>query len=841
MIEIPGYRVIRQLGRGGMATVYLAIQQSVDREVALKIMRPHLLADPNFGDRFLREARIAAKLHHRHVVGIHDVGKFNDQHYIAMEYLSGGSIISSLPSKQRDVLFALRIVREIATALGYAHSKGFVHRDVKPDNIILRHDGSAVLTDFGIARASDSATRMTQTGAVIGTPHYMSPEQARGKPIDGRADLYSLGVVLYELLVGEVPFHAEDSLAVGIMHITEEPPRLSGDMSALQSMLDRVLAKKPEDRYQTGEEMAGCIQSLEVAIAKGQIPALLLPGSEPAMGLLSALPTEITTPTAAVTKSRKKAALLGERTEPQFGAFDEVLQNDVRRRTSEHPKKSKRGFFYGALGFFILLGMGLIWYQQDALRGFLPNTELNNLLTQAEKAHHDGQLVGSSGFSALEYYQAVLKLDPDNTRAITGINAVGEAVIAQAQKALAVGDLAFAKNGLAQAREILQGGAGIEALSQAIEMAEKKSIALGDVLERAIAAHNAGQLLGGERSALALYRQVLGVDSENAIAKNGIEKIASYLAEQARALIITKQWAEAESRLAELEQVQNNHPALTELRVLRNDAHSQNTQTIEAQLSRAEELMRQGQLLVPENDSARIMFENVLKQDPNNARALAGLSRIGAGVLVQLDAAIETSDLKGSNRLLNLAEQLSAPDMDLRAARIRVRELRERIEISQAQQVLTAEQQTRVTQYLNDADAALAAGNLNEPPGDNAFDLYRAALSIDRTSMRAKAGLAAIAPRARELFEAAVESGHANAARGYLDAFEDASADTSAKQMLRVRLADIYIAKAKQQLADRQIQMARGSFEKARRLVPLASSVIAFEQELSTAEIDFER
>ena len=258
MIEIPGYKILRQLGRGGMATVYLAMQESVQREVALKVMSPSLLADPDFGERFLREARIAAKLHHRNVVGVHDVGRTGEYHYIAMEYLGGGAVLAK-DGTPRPVGFALRVTREIATALNYAHAKGFVHRDVKPDNILLREDGSAALTDFGIARASDSATHMTRTGTVIGTPHYMSPEQARGRPLDGRADLYSLGVVLYELLTGRVPFHADDSLAVGIMHITQPIPILPERLYALQPLLNRLLAKQPEDRFQDGAAVADAI------------------------------------------------------------------------------------------------------------------------------------------------------------------------------------------------------------------------------------------------------------------------------------------------------------------------------------------------------------------------------------------------------------------------------------------------------------------------------------------------------------------------------------------------------------------------------------------------------
>ena len=315
MIEIRGYRLLRQLGRGGMATVYLAMQESVDREVALKVMSPALLADPNFGERFLREAKIAAKLHHRHVVGIHDVGRSGDYHYIAMEYLGGGPVLPK-DGRPRDAAFALRVIREIAGALHYAHEKGYVHRDVKADNILLRADGSAVLTDFGIARALDAAQGVTSTGAVVGTPHYMSPEQARGKPIDGRSDLYALGVVLYELLVGRVPYHAGDSLAVGIMHITEPVPRLPDALAPLQPLVDRLLAKQPDDRFQDGNEVAAAIAAIEGRRRAGASPEdVAMPN--PFWREAADTPGAADAPPAAGLRAR-------ERAEPNLGRIDQI-------------------------------------------------------------------------------------------------------------------------------------------------------------------------------------------------------------------------------------------------------------------------------------------------------------------------------------------------------------------------------------------------------------------------------------------------------------------------------------------------------------------------------------
>ncbi|MEM6576339.1 MAG: serine/threonine-protein kinase, partial [Pseudomonadota bacterium] len=165
-VAIPGYSVERELGRGGMAVVYSAVQESVERRVALKVMSRVLLVDTSFSERFMREAKIAANLYHPNIVAVHDVGVYDEQHYIAMEYLSGGDLAVRC-GDNIQLVSTVRVVREIASALHYAHSKGFVHRDVKPENILFREDGSAVLTDFGIARAVNSATQMTKTGAVV--------------------------------------------------------------------------------------------------------------------------------------------------------------------------------------------------------------------------------------------------------------------------------------------------------------------------------------------------------------------------------------------------------------------------------------------------------------------------------------------------------------------------------------------------------------------------------------------------------------------------------------------------------------------------------------------------
>lgn len=259
--QIPGYRVIEKLGQGGMADVYLGVQKNLARKVAIKVLIPSLFRDTQFSKRFVKEAQTAAHLAHPNIITIHDIGKAGDSYYIVMEYLE-----ESLSARiKRDGPLpppeALEIVKMIAGALDYAHKKGFIHRDIKPDNIMFRADGTVVLVDFGIARAMDSSTHLTRTGMSIGTPHYMSPEQCKGEKIDGRSDIYSLGVELYELLTGDVPYKAESTAGIIIKHIQEPVPRLPKNLSGYQALIDKMMAKDREMRAQSGAELIDYINA----------------------------------------------------------------------------------------------------------------------------------------------------------------------------------------------------------------------------------------------------------------------------------------------------------------------------------------------------------------------------------------------------------------------------------------------------------------------------------------------------------------------------------------------------------------------------------------------------
>jgi TolB-like protein/Tfp pilus assembly protein PilF len=254
-----------------MATVHLAVQESLGREVALKLLAPELANDPSAAERFIREARIAAQLEHRHIVGVHDVGSHDGRPFLSMEYMAGDRIgAGALPPEE-----ALRVVREIALALDHAHRQGVIHRDVKPENILRRADASFALSDFGIARTTE-AGRLTAEGMTVGTPHYMSPEQVQGQALDGRADLYSLGVVLYQLLTGELPYRGTDGWNIGMQHISAPVPTLPPPLQRYQPLLDAAMAKDPAQRPQSGEEFARLVQALQTTSAV--TPTQVLPG-----------------------------------------------------------------------------------------------------------------------------------------------------------------------------------------------------------------------------------------------------------------------------------------------------------------------------------------------------------------------------------------------------------------------------------------------------------------------------------------------------------------------------------------------------------------------------------
>jgi serine/threonine-protein kinase PpkA len=257
--KIPGYTIVKPIAQGGMASVYLAEQQSLGRRVALKLLKK--FDDIYQSARFVAEGKIIASLDHRNIITLHDIGVIGEQHYISMEYLAGGDLEMRI-IEGIAVEPALDLVETIGDCLEFLHRKNIVHRDIKPANILFHSDGTPVLTDFGVAKQQEDDANLTRDGTTLGSPNYISPEQAESKQVDGRSDIYSLGIVLYEMLTGAKPFQGNSDIQIIIAHISDPVPELPAELAQYQELIDRMTAKSPGERFATAGEMVRYLREI---------------------------------------------------------------------------------------------------------------------------------------------------------------------------------------------------------------------------------------------------------------------------------------------------------------------------------------------------------------------------------------------------------------------------------------------------------------------------------------------------------------------------------------------------------------------------------------------------
>jgi len=257
--KIGRYEIKAELGRGGMATVYRAYDPSFDRDVAIKVLPREFLHDPQFHDRFQREIRMVAQLEHPAIVPVYDVGEEEGMPFFVMRYMSGGSLTDWIERGRFSLEDTARIVERLAQALSYAHKQGVIHRDLKPDNVLFDNNGDPFISDFGVAKFAEAASNLTGSG-IIGTPAYMSPEQAQGDPVDSRTDIYGLGVIVYQMLSGRQPYNADTPMGVVVKHITEPVPeilRANPDLpESMDTIIKSAMAKDKQKRYTTATDLA---------------------------------------------------------------------------------------------------------------------------------------------------------------------------------------------------------------------------------------------------------------------------------------------------------------------------------------------------------------------------------------------------------------------------------------------------------------------------------------------------------------------------------------------------------------------------------------------------------
>jgi tRNA A-37 threonylcarbamoyl transferase component Bud32 len=360
---IGRYHIVESLGRGGMAEVYLGYQASLERYVAIKLMHTFLADEQDFLTRFEREARAMAALNHSNIVGVYDFDVQDGVYYIVMEFVPGGTLKQRLETIAKEnatlpLSESTNVALEVADALAYAHGRGMVHRDIKPANIMINEEGHVILTDFGIAKIL-SGPSFTATGAMIGTPAYMSPEQGLGQPGDERSDLYALGVLYYQMATGRLPYDADTPLAVIMKHVNEPIPppgkTVAGLPNKIQSVIVKSLAKNPDERYQSADEFASELKtaadSSELVVAAGL-----------SMAFLKDRPTPPPPPATAIsgTASPPQATVMGAAAETRMATPGMVGATEVARPMPPIPSKERSRWWPILILLLVILGFGAI-------------------------------------------------------------------------------------------------------------------------------------------------------------------------------------------------------------------------------------------------------------------------------------------------------------------------------------------------------------------------------------------------------------------------------------------------------------------------------------------------
>ncbi|MES9877979.1 MAG: serine/threonine-protein kinase [Candidatus Sedimenticola sp. PURPLELP] len=457
-IKIPGYRIEKQIGRGGMASVYLATQSSLGRPVALKVLTDP--ETPQFFERFFNEGRYVARLNHNNLGAIYDIGQGEGFYYIAMEYLPGGDLKARLAQGIRPKT-ALKLLSQIAGCLSYVHSQGLVHRDIKPSNILFRSDGTPVLTDFGIAKLVQTDNDLTITGTVMGSPHYLSPELAQGvRKLDGRSDIYSLGVILYEMLTGRKPYPAESYAATLMAHIQQPVPTLPENFKHYQPLLDKMMAKKPDERFHTGGEVIKAIQDLLEQARKNkkkshssshQSTPKKQPHSSAGKGTMLVIPLLAAIALAAwLLMPGSNQTTETPPSQPQQAA---VAPAPVAEESAEEPE-----MIVDPVDEFIRI--------QASKESEEKTQQVSALLETARERYNNNKLSHPPGDSAKDYYYQALTLEPGNNRAKQGLEKIADRYAQFARKSLGDNRKLKAERYISQGLDISPGHPGLKKLKR---------------------------------------------------------------------------------------------------------------------------------------------------------------------------------------------------------------------------------------------------------------------------------------------------------------------------------------------------------------------------------------
>jgi len=528
-ITIPGYKIEHLIAEGGTSSVYLAIQESLRRHVAIKLLRK--FDNPEQLTRFFNEGQIIASLNHRNVINIHDIGVTdNGRPYISMEYLEGGDLDARIPKKV-DPPDALQWLEALGNCLDFVHRKGIIHRDIKPGNILFHKDGTPILTDFGTAKQQESDARLTMDGRAFGSPYYISPEQAASKKLDRRTDIYSLGIVLYEMLTGNKPYKGDSHIETIVAHMSDPLPVLPPELHRYRTLINKMIAKSPDDRFTNAAEMVRFVQQLRKPVKKarrmtwapaGAIATILGIGGAVLIGQ-SIIPERNEHPaTPGMTISE---AVIPESTP----VIVEMPSPEPSDSVKETPVATSNNEQY-----------------------------IEELLSQAAAALEEYRLTTPENNNAYHYYQQILELQPQHEEAIKGNNRIADAYADLAERKLDQYDYEAA-------RHHLHRGLIIQPANHRLQALQKKAN-IGQLLSQAATALKEHRLTKPKNNnAYYYYQKILELHPEHKQALEGITRIADAYGDLAESKLDKFNYVAAKEYLNRGLKIQPDNARLQEL------------------------------------------------------------------------------------------------------------------------------------------------------------------------------------------------------------------------------------------------------------------------------------
>lgn len=725
-MDIPGFKIERELSPGGSGRVCLAWQQELDRRVILRFAPPEQEADASLRERFADTAGPATQLHHDSIARIFATRRSGTALFLVVEYIPGGDLQQRMRAGigLRELVM---VMRRIGGALDTARQRGFLHLDIRPDNILFRLDGSPVLTDFSNGWWGAPSQPPSGYAAAVGSPAFMSPEQAAGRAVDGRSDLYSLGAVLYRVLTGEAPHPADMVTRPGIEHTQDRIASLPAHLSPLQPIVSRALARNPEQRFQRGIDLAGAIEEAGSGLAL------------------------------AGTRFRSDTVTENEIQALTGSLFTTPI--DVAR--AEQRPRRQRAAGWRVLMFVLLTaatGAGAVYLIDNqplwldawlAEAGLIENPLLRSAWVDAQSLREDPN---QSLAAIVAGYRRVLAIDANHARARAAVAGLAEQWRASVMESLLQNDIVQAETKLGEMYTAFPDDAALDDLQR--QLANRKNAeALLASTQALLRSHGLSDVPSAT-AAIQAYHEIMRLAPGHPVARQELDVLGEHYAARARDAAVLGDLQEAISYLERATAANSDLSVLAGVRAEIQQATTAQA-AIEELLQQARDYRLQGLLVTPPGENAAELYNRVLATAPDDVLARQGLSEVTSQLLNQANGMLEDDDFAGVS---GLVDQASAAGIESDAL----------LQIKSRMDTRLAALAT-VAVNLQEAERLLRRGFVTEPPGQNAVSLLREVERLDPGNGRAAALLALAAARLVEVAREAYEAGLEEEAKQYLE------------------------------------------------------------------------